>query len=86
MLRRSSRLPELPDDIEQSDQPTQHMQRMRGRQHIEERTAGIGGEIKPFGPQLAPGDILAGDKEQAEDQRDIEPACGTFARGRDRLP
>ena len=59
-------MPELTDDEDDPAQASQHMQRMGGSEHIEERTAGIGRQIKALGAQLPPRDILAGHKEQAE--------------------
>src|SRR5882724_11169136 len=75
-------LPELPDHIEQSNQPSQYMQHVGGREQVEEGTAGIGGKVKPFSAEPGPGHILASHKEQTEDQGYVEPARGTFTRDR----
>src|SRR5208337_715102 len=69
------RLTQLANDIDQPAQPTQYMQRMGGRKHIEKGTTGVRGQIEPLGAQLQPRDVLASHKKQAEDERYVEPAC-----------
>ena len=80
LRRRRTPAGAVPDHARQPGQPSQHMQRVHGGEHVEERTAGIGGEVKPFGAQLAPGNVLAGDKEQTEHQS----VCRASVRAADR--
>src|SRR6266851_9263827 len=68
------RLAQLAHHIDKPAEAPQHMECMSDRQHIEKRTAWIGGQIEPLGPQLGPRNVLTSHKEYAERQSHVQPA------------
>ena len=46
------RFSQLSNYVDQPDQSAQHVQRMRDRQKVEERTAGISGQVESRTPEL----------------------------------
>src|SRR5258708_18430894 len=72
------RLTKLANYIDQPAQSPQHVQGVRGCQHIKKGTTWIRGQIEPLGPQLRPRDILTSHKKQAAEKSYIQPACGAL--------
>src|SRR5579859_1451846 len=53
-------------DVQQRNHTADEVQRVGGGEKVEERAAGIGGQVNSLRPQIQPGGVLAGEEQDAE--------------------